>query len=468
MVPSVLLTSCSTEPARGFPQRARAGNVIHLQHDTIHCVSKLPDIVKPTSLRRRRWFRFSLRTLLIAFTLISLGLGLVFNRVQNERRAAEVIGDARGEIVYNWQIRPPDSDPNIQPAPPGPQWLRKRLGPHWFDRIVEVRLNGYINRSSKNRFTVVGPHLAKLQALRSLSLWGGELDHDDYQLLGQLTQIEKLRLRHEAELRQQDAAALAHATGIRELYLSDAKISTQALKELAKLPNLEVLDISCFYIEPSTGAIQKKYQLRDEAAEVLGTIPKLRSLMLFATQISDKGMEAIGRLSQLETLVVSSPQITSASFDYVVKLKRLEHLGTWQWKIDDAHFENLSQLPNLRSLGLVTQLTDESVPYLAKLDKIEHLTLRGEDVTDACLHHLNRLLKLKRLDISDTSVAKYGPAAKALQQALPMCMIRLPPTEREKAMQRAFRNQKWSGGSSATLPTVASPIEALERKSQAE
>src|SRR6476646_10397108 len=93
--------------------------------------------------RRRRWFRFSLRTLLIAITLLCVWLGLTFNRANDERHAAAVIEDAHGEIVYDWQIRPPGSDPNIQLTPLGPKWLRSLLGPHWFDRIVEVRLNGF-------------------------------------------------------------------------------------------------------------------------------------------------------------------------------------------------------------------------------------------------------------------------------------------------------------------------------------
>jgi hypothetical protein len=414
-----------------------------------------PDKVQATPPRRRQWFRFSLRSLLIAVTLLSLWFGYAFSRAQYERQAAEAIGDARGQVVYDWQIRPPGSDPKVQPVPPGPQWLRNRVGPHWFDRIVEVRLNGYNNRSSKNRFAVVGPHLAKLQSLRSLSLWGGELDDDDYRLLGRMTQVEKLFIRQDVEIRPQHAAALSTASGLTELNLGNAKISPEALRELSKLPNLKALKIDCFYHDPNAGGgIQTKYQLRDDAAEALATFPKLSSLMLFATRITDNGMAALCRLSQLETLVVSSPNITSASFEHVVQLKRLQHLGTWQWKIAAAHFEKLSQLPKLNSLGLVTNLTDRSVPHLVKLDKIERLTLDGEEITDASLTYLCRLNRLKWLYIKDTSVAKHGPAAKKLQQALPNCTIILPPTEQEKAMKRAFLNWKWGGGSTVDLPTA--------------
>jgi hypothetical protein len=355
-------------------------------------MSELTGSLEPTSSGRRRWYRYSLRTFLIVITLFSLAFGFFYNSVQNERRAAKAIAGAHGDIVYDWQTLPPGSDQSVQPTAPGPQWLRKCLGPHWFDRIVEVRLNGYINKSDKNRFAVVGPHLVRLPALRSLSLWGGDLDANDYRLLGELTQLKSLRLRQETEIRPEHAAAITRLTSLLELDLSEVKISPEALRELSKLPHLEALKIECFYHDPnSPGGIQRGYQLRDDAAEELASFPKLKSLMLFATVITDDGMADLSRLSRLEMLVVSSPNITSASFDHVVKLKHLKHLGTWQWKIDDADIEKLSQLPNLTGLGLVTSLTDKSVPHVTALGQIKRLTLRGEGITDASVPHLLRL-----------------------------------------------------------------------------
>jgi len=52
----------------------------------MHSVELAPDNIGP---RWRRWFRFSLRTLLVAITLLSIVLGLYISRVQNERRAAQ-------------------------------------------------------------------------------------------------------------------------------------------------------------------------------------------------------------------------------------------------------------------------------------------------------------------------------------------------------------------------------------------
>lgn len=365
---------------------------------------------------RRRWFRFSLRTLFVAITVLSIAFGFYVNRVQNEWWAAKAIQAANGEIVYDCRIQRCTVPPAGPPVPPGPTWLRKWLGPAWLDRIVCVRLDARFSKSDKNKFSKVGPHLQRLTALRMLTLSGEELDADDYHLLGKCTQLESLTLRQKAELRPQDAAALAGAVGLRELYLDEAKISPEALRELSKLPNLEKLDIDCNSYDPQTGNVLLEFQLEDDAARTIATFPKLRFLYLFATKITDKGMSELGRLSTLEELVVSSPHITSSSFDAIVNLKRLKHLGTWQWKIEAAgHFAKLSQLP-----------------------------LCGEQITDASIPYLIPLKKLKWLDAHDTNIHRLGPAAAELQQALPTCAIVLPRTSRKKHAKRPFQEWNWA------------------------
>jgi hypothetical protein len=400
--------------------------------------------------RRRRWFRFSLRTFLIAVTLFSLALGFFFSSVQNERRAASAVAEANGRIVYDWQILPPGATPKTPPPkPPGPQWLRKYLGPHWFDRIVDVHLNGYNNRNNRNRFAAIAPHLARLPSLRSMTLWGGEFDAQDYRSLSELSQLESLLVRAQNELLPQHAAAIARLPQLRKLHLSEIKTSPAALRELSKSPRLEELTVSCFWLDPNAGGTQIKHQLRDDAAQALAAFPKLKSLALFQTRITDQGMAELCRLSTLDRLVVGSPHVTSASFDHVVKLKRLTRLGTWAWKINDADIQKLAQLPQLTSLDLLTRthLTDSSVPHVVALPNIKRLRLRGEGITEASVPHLLQLKNLEWLELSDTSIHKLGRGAKELKRAFPNCAILLPKTKREEEMERAFNNWKWGGSS---------------------
>ena len=57
--------------------------------------------------KRRRWFQFRLRTLIISVLLLSLPLSWFATRVEMARRqreAAEVIRQLGGEISYDWDI----------------------------------------------------------------------------------------------------------------------------------------------------------------------------------------------------------------------------------------------------------------------------------------------------------------------------------------------------------------------------
>ncbi len=407
-------------------------------------MSDCPEPYRLLSALKRRT-RFSLRTLLVAFTLLPLWFGFFFNRVQHERRATEAIAAASGAIVYDWQIRPSGSNLNVELKRPGPEWLRRYLGPHWFDQIVEVRLNQFANPSESNDGKLVIPHLTKLPALRSLTLSGKNLDLEDCELLGRLTQVEELSLMPDSVIESQHTAAIARARNLKEFRLGYAKISAAAISELAAIPNLREIIITCDSYDRQTGKPLAEYYLDDEAANSIATMPNLRSVMLFHTQITDDGVEALCKLSNLETLVVSSPHVSSAVFKHVANLQHLEHLGTWAWKINDADFQKLSQMPNLVSLGLQTNLTNESVRHLSQFESLEKLTLRGDEITEDSVRYLCTMRKLTRLDLSGTTIAKNSEAAALLKRLLPGCQIMLPKTEREKEWKRQFNNWKWGG-----------------------
>lgn len=412
--------------------------------------------------RRKRWARFSLRSFLVAVTLIAVGLGWFFSSVENERRAAEAIRAAGGTIVYDWQIRPPDAAPDFEPQPPGPEWLRNRLGSHWFDSIVEVNLNRYRNPRVKAQFSALVRQLAKLRSLREISIGGQGLEYDEYCALAGMKQVEILRLRLDQEIREADVRALAGASGLREIHISYARISAAALRQFAESPRLESLTIDCDSFDRQTGRRLAEWQLRDDAAAAIGDISQLRTLQLFATEITDAGVAELCRLSQLETLVVGSARITSASFARIAKLSHLQRLGTWAWRIDDADLPKLAELSELRNLDLLTELSNASVPLVTTLPlpQMRSLRLRGNCISDASLPHFHRLPRLEWLDLEDTSVDKLGPAAAELKQALPNCMIRLPKTEVELKRERAFNDWKW-GRHIRMSATEASELQTL-------
>jgi hypothetical protein len=239
----------------------------HLESDSI---DKAPT-------RRRRWLRFSVRTFFITTTGVCLWFGIVYNRVQREQRAAAAIEAASGNITYDWQIRPEDGDPNERLTPPGPTWLRERLGRHWFDKIVRIHLHDDDSDPSR-RFKIVGSHLVRLPNLRSLNPTGEQRTQEEYQLLGQLsivrkinvvfrsakergnatfaerkatinsrtmlTQRETLGLSQGSGFERQHLAALVQAKNLCEIRL-DGPVPPEAVGELAGLQKLSTLEVKC-------------------------------------------------------------------------------------------------------------------------------------------------------------------------------------------------------------------------------
>jgi hypothetical protein len=426
---------------------------------------RTPSLTAALRLIPAKWPQFSLRTLFITVTLVSITLGWYIPRVQNERRAADAVRAAGGNVVYDWQIRPENCPSDYQSDPPGPNLLRTLFGAHWFDSIAKVELNGDPLRSGKNRFELVAPHLLRLGGLRELRLWMAKLDQDNFQAIGTLPQLEVLSIGLRDELTPENTRELAKITSLQKLHLDKAHVSAQALRELARLPNLVELNISCDAYYPQTGEVVDEYRLRDDDAEAIGEFRNLRTLMLFETKITDTGLAHLCKNSQLECLVVSSFQITSASFAEVAKLERMRHLGTWAWKIDDADFQQLASLPNLTSLGLITRsVTDESIPYIVQLPHIKRLQFTGDAITDAGLPHLQRLTDLESLQMQHTAVNKLSQAANDLRAALPNCKMLLPRTPQEEAMHQAFIASKWGGGNSVIYqPKSTAPASSTSK-----
>src|ERR1700676_5457431 len=94
-----------------------------------------PNAAKPKS--RRRWYQYSLRTLLIFVTLAGCALGWLGPKVQQARyqqAAVDMIARQGGCFEYDYEY---DAQENFvrHTAPPGPTWLHKLLGVDFFRNI---------------------------------------------------------------------------------------------------------------------------------------------------------------------------------------------------------------------------------------------------------------------------------------------------------------------------------------------
>jgi len=85
---------------------------------------------------RRRWFQFSLRTLLVLLTVLCVWLGVTVNRARKQREAVAAIEALGGYVRYEYQY-------GSGQEPPGPKWLRELIGEEYFVSVVYVVLHNY-------------------------------------------------------------------------------------------------------------------------------------------------------------------------------------------------------------------------------------------------------------------------------------------------------------------------------------
>src|SRR5690242_160777 len=120
---------------------------------------------------RSRWFRFSLKTLLLAVTILCVWLGSKVHDARRQRRAVEILEKAGAHIWFDYQEIPDGFTTNSAPA--GPVWLREFLGDEFFRDVVSV---GVANSSiSQGDFE----EIANLPGLKGLMLWNVAIENAD-------------------------------------------------------------------------------------------------------------------------------------------------------------------------------------------------------------------------------------------------------------------------------------------------
>lgn len=154
---------------------------------------------------RRRRFRFSVRTLLLLMTLVSIPfcwLGYKVRQAQQQRETVEKIGKLGGVVVYDYE---PSLSYGFQHPvnPPGPQWLRSLFGVDFLADVDRVWLpfnypvNGIV-------------HLRSLPSLRQLTIKAVPISDSDLVHFEGLSNLEDLNL-YETHVSDEGCARLQRA-----------------------------------------------------------------------------------------------------------------------------------------------------------------------------------------------------------------------------------------------------------------
>ena len=276
---------------------------------------------------KRRWYQFSLRSLLAVLTLfvfLLAGYWAVFRtyvepyRVQRE--AAEKLQEKWPELEIVWE-------------PAGPRWMRDVFGEEHFRDVVKVQ------------WPWPGPYkaitandLARLECfgnLRDLDITAEEISKSGLAHLPQLTRLENLSIAS-PQITDQDLVHLQDLTQLRSLSLEYTSITGEGLAYLTKLKNLKKLSL--------VGS-----KLNDESSHHLSQFAGLEDLDVWRTQITDKSLRHLGELANLKQLNLMDTRVTHGGcLTSLQKLACLETLVVddlyWKYKNADSDLKKLETL----------------------------------------------------------------------------------------------------------------------------
>lgn len=172
----------TTETIIQFARPENASSRIYLLIQTEYKQMRRQSLADVASTRSAR-YQFSLRTLLISICIICIWIGWLSESARNQRLATHSILRERGIVKYDYELRGAN-------APPGPPWLRRRLGDDYFCTAIEVTFN-------LQPWTVTDDglkHICRLPHLKSLELQRTQVTDVGLAKLRELTSLRSLNL----------------------------------------------------------------------------------------------------------------------------------------------------------------------------------------------------------------------------------------------------------------------------------
>lgn len=230
-------------------------------------------------LKTRRLTQYSLRTLLVGTLVIAFSVNIVARRAAIERQAANSVVRLGGTVSYDWQFDE-DFNPSGNQAPPGPEWLRRMTGDEYFQSIVSV--------------AIVGRPC-------------GDADLPPLHSLPKLKEV----LLANTQVSDRTARVLAGAKNLEILDVSFTRISDRGITQLSSLPRLRRLFAGTISNDPTE-------KVTDECVRDLARVPHLEVLQITGRGITNASAVPLRRMTSLKELMLCS---TSMSEEAIAHLK---------------------------------------------------------------------------------------------------------------------------------------------------
>lgn len=369
---------------------------------------------------KRRWLRYSFRSMLLFVTTFAIWLGFVVKGAKDQERAVQAILARGGLVQYDVEMgesywaNPTPGFKEIHSHIPSKwamkcrSWLRPVFGQHYVDNVVTVvfRAKGryYPSLTSKN--------LNLLKRLKKLEEVRGRFTDDE---LEHISCIPNLRLVLDG-VAVSDTGLLhlqqAKNLEILQIYSKKKKVTVAGLRGLVGLRRLRRIIF-----------VTRECVVTDTEAAYLGSLPNLKFLSGFKFNISDEGLQHLSNATRLQNLVLGGNDITDAGLIHLTRMTALEDLSLNGTGITDEGIRHIGKLTGLETLHLSgTAITDEGINELMNLKRLQFLDVSNCNISDAALKQLQRLPALTELNVLATNVSDGG--LKEFQRAIPICEIR--------------------------------------------
>jgi Leucine-rich repeat (LRR) protein len=424
----------------------------------------------PPSPSRRRWFRISLRTVLILLTLLCIWLGVKVNQARRQKEAIAALKSIGALIGFHHHY---DDQGNLdhRADPPGPAWLRQITGDDFFQRVYSVSgnrvLSGRLEITETTTFT--DEHAAHLSAfddlvwlsidnspasdealsqigdtddlvvaqffntpvgdkfvrrltrarqLELLILENTQVTGDGLGRLSNLREVKRLILSN-SPIGNDGLRGVSNMTGLTELQLANLPIDDAGMAHLPELSNvtelqLRHLDVTDDGLKNLTTGPALSY-LNLTGTKIRGTClekfctPSLRVLQLSDTLTNDDSLRQLDNATGLGRLWLDGTKITNDGLAHLAKVKWLKSIDLRRTDVTDEGLAHLSQMPSLVRIDLTGhKITDDGVAHLAKIPSIHTLDLSGTAITGSGLRHLAKVPTLLELLLSDTNLSREG------------------------------------------------------------
>lgn len=225
--------------------------------------------------------RYSLRTFLIAMSLLCLLFGWKAEQVRIQQNAIEEIRKLGGSIWYDSQVDEKGMFPTNRQINSAWNPFDGLLADDWFNTVTTVHMR-YTEeparlRGAKNAPKEVVPHLARLPGLRRLRLSFTDVSNDDLAPLSKLKHLRFLTLQS-TKVKEGNLDSLK-GLRLEELSLERTRLSDEGLKSLRHMESLRYLNAT-------------RTKVTDAGLVHLESLPNLVAVKLNRTLVTREGYEA--------------------------------------------------------------------------------------------------------------------------------------------------------------------------------